>query len=202
MHLICPPTTLAFKMYLQWRRNSQTTSWEARKEMSTSLSPKDTKYPGSQEIQKFVSIYFKKWEQGSPMQHFWAQRHCFKHFGPDYQNPHTHRDRRCHLQDMGSASPCLLGVPVTLSSKQRHLHMKLLLHSPPVPTWKAGGGMTTGHWPHTSECLTLWRAAVEAGKERKAPSSAFLYLFAINTSSAAKTRKPHYSSPTPWLNTS
>lgn len=93
MHLICPPTTLAFKMYLQWRRNSQTTSWEARKETSTSLSPKDTKYPGSQEIQKFVSIYFKKWEKGSPMQHFWAQKHCSKHFGPDYQNPLTPTER-------------------------------------------------------------------------------------------------------------
>lgn len=70
-------------------------------------------------------------------------------------------------------SPC-----TNMESRRRRDHRSLAAHS-------------------ESDCLTLWRATVGAGKESKAPSSAFLYLFAINTSSVMKTRKPHYSSPTP-----
>lgn len=65
---------------------SQITSWEARKGLSTSLSPKHTKDSSPQEVQKFVSIYFKKWEQDSATR-FWVQRYCSKHWRPDYPNP-------------------------------------------------------------------------------------------------------------------
>ena len=168
---------------------SQTTSWEARKGLSTSLSPKHTKDPSPQEVQKCVSIYFKKWEQDSATQRFWVQRHCSKHFRPDYPNP---------LAPTGTGGAVLRTVALPafvswaflwLSLKQAEASARgvIIAQSPCTNTGSERRHDHGSVAAHEESRVPYFLESHNGGRQGEwGSSSAFLYLLAVNTSSVER----------------